>query len=108
MYRVEAENDSEPENEYYTPRGKAPSLMRYYKTLPKSLQDHPGLKDIYLGLEYYCPYVPIEEKEQLLNLACTKILPLDKVSRRAMADFIEKKKEYLTPFMVDKIFSISP
>jgi len=50
----------------------------------------------------------MEEKEQLLNLACTKILPLDKVSRRAMTDFIEKKKEYMTPFMVDKIFSINP
>jgi len=25
-----------------------------------------------------------------------------------MEDFIEKKKEYLTPFMVDKIFTINP
>lgn len=36
------------------------------------------------------------------------VLPLDKVSRRAMADFIEKKKEYVTPFMIDKIFTINP
>ena len=36
------------------------------------------------------------------------VLPLDKVSERAMNDFIEKKKYYLTPFMVDKIFSINP
>ncbi len=36
------------------------------------------------------------------------ILPLDKVSRRAMNDFIEKKKEYMTPFMTDKIFTINP
>ena len=32
-----------------------PSLYRYYKCLPKSLQDHPGLKDIYLGMEYSSP-----------------------------------------------------
>jgi hypothetical protein len=36
------------------------------------------------------------------------VLPLDKVSTRAMTDFIAKKKEYITPFIVDKIFSINP
>lgn len=50
MARVVDENDPEPDNEFYTPRGKAPSLLRYYNTLPKSIQDHPGIKDIYLGL----------------------------------------------------------
>jgi hypothetical protein len=82
--------------------------MRYYQTLPKEIQDHQGLKDIYLGLEYRCPFIPMEEKEQLLNLACTMVLPMDKVSRRAMTDFIEKKKEYMTPFMTDKIYTINP
>lgn len=56
---MDVENDPEPETEYYMPRGKAPSLMRYYQTLPKEIQDHPGLKDIYLGLEYYCPHIPM-------------------------------------------------
>jgi len=37
------------------------------------------------------------------------VLPLEKVSERAMSDFVNaKKKYYLTPFMVDKIFSINP
>lgn len=108
LYKLHEENDQDPENPYFVPRGKTPSLMRYYQTLPKHIQEHPGLKDIYLGLEFHCPYIPYEEKEQLLNLACTKILPLDKLSRRAMSDFIEKKKEYLTPFLVDKIFNINP
>ena len=62
IYKVECENDPVPDNEYFVPRGNAPSLLRYYKTLPKQLQDHPGLKDIYLGLEFHCPDIPYEEK----------------------------------------------
>jgi hypothetical protein len=90
------------------PTAKAPSLLRYYKTLPKEMQDHPGIKDVVLGLEFLCPHLPYEEKEQAINHACTMALPLDKVSIRAMSDFIEKKKHYITPFIVDKIFSINP
>lgn len=38
------------------------SLYCYYKTLPKHIQEHPGLKDIYLGLEYTAPDFAFEEK----------------------------------------------
>lgn len=54
-----------------------PSLYRYYKCLPKSLQDHPGMKDIYLGLEYSSPDFTYEEKEDALNYTCPWLLPFD-------------------------------
>lgn len=54
-----------------------PSLYRYYKCLPKTMQDHPGLKDIYLGLEYTSPDFNYEEKEDMLNRVCPLLLPFD-------------------------------
>lgn len=45
----------EEESEWAEVESNIPSLYRYYKCLPKSLQDHPGMKDIYLGLEYTSP-----------------------------------------------------
>lgn len=54
-----------------------PSLCRYYRCLPKSMQDHPGLKDIYLGLEYSSPDFTYEEKEEALNYTCQFLLPFD-------------------------------
>jgi hypothetical protein len=54
-----------------------PSLYRYYKTLPKAMQDHPGMKDIYLGLEYTSPDFTYEEKEDALNYTCQFLLPFD-------------------------------
>lgn len=53
------------------------SLYYYYKTLPQEFQDHPALKDIYLGLEYSCPDKSLEEKEKALNFAAFNLLPLD-------------------------------
>jgi hypothetical protein len=47
--------DDDPTVEYVDLPSNIPSLYRYYKCLPKSLQDHPGMKDIYLGLEYSSP-----------------------------------------------------
>lgn len=41
------------------------------------IQDNPGLKDIYLGLEYKSPDYTYEEKEQGLNWAATQVLPYD-------------------------------
>lgn len=53
------------------------SLYTYYKTLPKEFQEHPGVRAAYLGLEYCSPDIPYEEKEDLLNEAAKKSLPLD-------------------------------
>lgn len=41
------------------------------------MQDHPALKDIYLGLEYSAPDFSYDEKEQALNYVCLSLLPLD-------------------------------
>ena len=54
-----------------------PSLYRYYKCLPQEMQDHPGMKDIYLGLEYTAPDYNNEDKEDALNFVCTQLLPFD-------------------------------
>ena len=54
-----------------------PSLYRFYKCLPKEMQDHPALKDVYLGLEYTSPDYTNEEKEAALNRICPKLLPYD-------------------------------
>lgn len=55
MTEVEVENDPTPDTEWYTPSPAATSLYRYYKTLPMTVQEHAGVKDIYLGLEFYTP-----------------------------------------------------
>ena len=67
----------EEESEWAEVESNIPSLYRYYKCLPKSLQDHPGMKDIYLGLEYTSPDFSNEDKENALNYVCTKLLPFD-------------------------------
>lgn len=54
-----------------------PSLYRYYKCLPKDIQDHPGMKDVYLGLEYSSPDYTNEEKEDAINHTCLYLLPFD-------------------------------
>ena len=41
------------------------------------MQDHPGMKDIYLGLEYSAPDYTNEEKEEAINRTCPKLLPFD-------------------------------
>lgn len=66
-----------PAVEYVDLPCNIPSLYRYYKCLPKSLQDHPGLKDIYLGLEYKSPDFTYEVKEDGLNYTCPLLLPFD-------------------------------
>ena len=35
MNKVYEENDPDPENEYFNFKTASPSLLRYYKTLPK-------------------------------------------------------------------------
>lgn len=37
------------------PRKTLGSLSNYYKTLPKFLQEHEGVRTVYLGLEYKSP-----------------------------------------------------
>ena len=41
------------------------------------MQDHPAVKDVYLGLEYTTPDFAYEDKEDSLNFVCTQILPFD-------------------------------
>lgn len=65
------------EDKWYELPANIPSLYRYYKCLPKSMQEHPGVKDVYLGLEYSQPDFTYEQKEDGLNYACTLALPLD-------------------------------
>jgi hypothetical protein len=77
MEKLARSMDPDPENEYMEVQANIPSLCRYYRCLPQSLQDHPGLKDIYLGLEYSSPDFPYEEKEEALNYACRYLLPFD-------------------------------
>lgn len=69
--------DEDPENEYMELPCNIPSLSRYYRCLPKEMQDHPGMKDIYLGLEYTSPDFSYEEKEEALNYTCRFLLPFD-------------------------------
>jgi hypothetical protein len=65
------------EDEWLTLPSNIPSLCRYYRCLPKELQDNQGLKDIYLGLEYMSPDFAYEEKEDALNRVCPLLLPFD-------------------------------
>lgn len=69
--------DTDPENEYMEVSANIPSLCRYYRCLPQVIQDHPGMKDIYLGLEYSSPDFTYEEKEEALNYTCKFLLPYD-------------------------------
>jgi hypothetical protein len=66
-----------------------PSLYRYYKCLPKEIQDNPGMKDIYLGLEYSSPDFPYEEKEDMINQVCPMLLPFDESTPAKMKFPIE-------------------
>jgi hypothetical protein len=52
----------EQDGEWMDVPSNIPSLYRYYKCLPKDIQDHPGMKDVYLGLEYTSPDYTNEEK----------------------------------------------
>lgn len=54
------------------------SLYTYFKTFPKDIQEHPGFRTVYLGLEYSQPDLTYEQKEQTLNEAALKCLPMDK------------------------------
>lgn len=54
-------------NEWIDLPANIPSLSRYYNCLPKQLQEHPGMKDIYLGLEYSSPDFSYDEKEDAIN-----------------------------------------
>lgn len=50
------DNRSEnPDDDWMEIPANIPSLCRYYRCLPKEIQDHPGIKDIYLGMEYTSP-----------------------------------------------------
>ena len=69
-------NDT-PSEEYFELPNNIPSLCRYYRCLPKELQDHPAMKDIYLGLEYSSPDFNYKEKELAINKACRWLMPLD-------------------------------
>ena len=41
------------------------------------MQEHPGMKDIYLGLEYSAPDYAYEDKEHMMNKVCPWLLPFD-------------------------------
>lgn len=77
VLRLSQSMDDNPAEPYMELPANIPSLYRYYKCLPKSLQDHPGLKDIYLGLEYTSPDFTYDEKEEAINWTCPLLLPFD-------------------------------
>lgn len=77
MERLARSLDDNPEEEWMEVPKNVPSLCRYYRCLPKQLQDHPNIKDIYLGLEYSSPDFDYKKKEEALNWACLWALPMD-------------------------------
>lgn len=72
------------EDEWAEVESNIPSLYRYYKCLPQSMQDHPGMKDIYLGMEYSSPDFSNKDKEEAMNYTCTLLLPFDDSTSRLM------------------------
>eukprot|EP00357_Protocruzia_adherens_P026480 CAMPEP_0115029288 /NCGR_PEP_ID=MMETSP0216-20121206/36889_1 /TAXON_ID=223996 /ORGANISM="Protocruzia adherens, Strain Boccale" /LENGTH=684 /DNA_ID=CAMNT_0002405799 /DNA_START=27 /DNA_END=2078 /DNA_ORIENTATION=- len=51
------------------------SVLPYYYSLPKFLRENVAIQDVVRGLEYYHPKLGQQEKENLVNLAASELLP---------------------------------
>ena len=57
---------------------KQQSLLSYYYLLPKWARDHPAIKMVVQNLEYTKAHTTYREKQLMVNLACTLIMPIQK------------------------------
>jgi len=63
-----------------------PSLWTYFSTLPSWARADPLVRNTMMAMEYHKPGTDIRQKEQLLNLACSFLRPIDSTLREVLAE----------------------
>ena len=54
------------------------SLVHYYNLLPKWARDHPSIKMLVRGLEFYQPWITYREKINMINMGLKFVIQRDK------------------------------
>ena len=57
---------------------KQQTLLSYYYLLPKWARDHPSIKMVVQNLEHTKAHSSYREKQLMVNLACSLIMPINK------------------------------
>ena len=63
-----------------------PTLWTYYSTLPKWAREDPVVRNVMMACEYHQPLMTIRQKENLLNMACSFLRPIDPLLKEVISD----------------------
>ena len=72
------------------------SLIHYYNLLPKWARDHPSIKMLVRGLEYYQPWISYREKINLVNLGLKFVMDRDSKYLEIYEDIYQSHPENIT------------